>query len=497
MTTVYKGYQPSLDRFVLLKVLKPSFSTDVDLLRRFEQEARLLARISHPNVATVYACGREDERAYLVTEFVEGGDLRAALDEEGALPVERAVETALQAARGLRAAHDQGVLHRDLKPANILLAEGGRVKLTDFGMASLAGAGTDAELRGTPAYLAPELYRGQEPSAASDLFAFGATFYAMLSGRDAFGGPDTGAVADTVLHFDPMPSLAFHADPPSGITAILAALLAKDPAARYTGADELIEELEKYRKADRRRRAAARPSRSGRATSVEAGWRRYLHLEYAALLLVVAMGMMLGWGMSAQREIPEPAVVEVFPVGESRSDSLGSSSAERNSYAETTTDTLEREETMPEAKPEATVPETGFLRVASEPSSEVYVNGESVGATPISSALSLPPGRHQIVLKHSAFPDFKRAVYVRSGETAMVNASLWSTIGRLTVQATPWAFVYVDGQQKATTPLLEPIIIAPGRHTVILRHPSYSAWDTTFTVEAGESMSIVFDWKQR
>ncbi|RMF60821.1 MAG: serine/threonine protein kinase, partial [Bacteroidetes bacterium] len=136
-TIVYKAYQSSLERFVLLKVLRPEYARDEDLARRFEAEARLLARIQHPNVVAVYACGRHGEHLYLAAEYVEGTDL-AALLRHGPLPPALALYVAREAARGLQAAHAQGILHRDLKPGNILVALDGQVKLTDFGMASLA-----------------------------------------------------------------------------------------------------------------------------------------------------------------------------------------------------------------------------------------------------------------------------------------------------------------------------------------------------------------------
>ncbi|NBC17142.1 MAG: protein kinase, partial [Bacteroidetes bacterium] len=241
-TVVYKGYQPSLERFVLLKVLRPAFSQDTELVERFEQEARLAASIQHPNVVAIHAHGQDDGQPYLAAEFVDGVDLKTLL-EHGPLPPELATFVTLEAARGLQAAHRRDVLHRDIKPENILIADEGQVKLTDFGLASLIDESADVEVRGTWSYLAPEVIRGATPTAAADLFSLGATLFEMLTARVPFSGPDTSAVLDDVLHHDPLPLLDRLAAVPDELHATCAHLLAKRPQDRYASAHALIEAL--------------------------------------------------------------------------------------------------------------------------------------------------------------------------------------------------------------------------------------------------------------
>ncbi|WP_243664868.1 serine/threonine-protein kinase, partial [Rhodothermus marinus] len=160
--TVYKAYQASLDRFVLLKILRPELAEDEAFVQRFEEEARLAARVQHPNVVAVYAFGREGPHVYFATEFVEGVSLRELL-AHGPLPPALALYITAEVARGLKAAHEKGVLHRDLKPANILISLEGQVKLTDFGMASLLTQGGNDEVRGTPGYLRPSRCWARRP----------------------------------------------------------------------------------------------------------------------------------------------------------------------------------------------------------------------------------------------------------------------------------------------------------------------------------------------
>ena len=499
VTTIYKGYQASLDRVVLLKVLKLG-RRDAQMMRRFEDEARLLAKISHPNVVAVYAYGREDERAYLITEYVDGRDV-GTLVEEGPLPVERALRILLETARGLRAAHAKGILHRDIKPSNFLLANAGAVKLTDFGMASLSDAGGDRELRGTPAYMAPELYKGAAPSKASDLFALGAAFYAMLTGQQAFAGSSTEAVIDAVLHHDPLQVLDFHADVPVGMRAILSRLLAKDPKERYSRVGRLIDDLDAFN-----RQVLERPVPSEEPVtdwSAEKGIQRWWHFEYVALVVLLLMGSTLGWGLTEQARLeaatetdaaavsytPEsapPARRSMFIV---QPDSIAPADLAQDDSAQSPP-TLEEEEVDM-----AAVPTTGLLEVQSDPAAAIAVNGVPKGTTPLRAELD--SGRHRIQLQAPHFPAYVREVNIRTDERAVLDVSLWETVGRLAVQVYPWAEVYIDDKSRDTTPLSEPLVIRPGEHMLSLRHPTYGAWDTTITVQAGSNASLEFNWLER
>jgi serine/threonine-protein kinase len=246
-TVVYKGYEQALDRYVLLKVLKPAFSGDDDLAHRFEAEARLLAKVQHPNVVSIYTYGRAEGRLYLATEFVEGFSLRALIGR-GSLPYPLVLYILHAAAEGLQAIHDRGILHRDIKPENILVGHEGHVKLADFGLASLVGD-AGAEVRGTLAYLAPEQVLGAPPTVSSDLFSLGATCYEMLVGQPAFSGRDASGYLDAVLHHDPLPFLASDAGLPPPILRLTARLMAKRPEDRYAGVAALLTDLEAARHA--------------------------------------------------------------------------------------------------------------------------------------------------------------------------------------------------------------------------------------------------------
>src|SRR5580658_1790972 len=192
MGEVYRARDPRLGREVAIKVLPSGCAPDSERLRRFEQEARATAALNHPNILAVFDIGSQDNSPYIVSELLDGETLRARLNT-GLPPVRKAVEYALQIARGLAAAHDHGIFHRDLKPENIFITRDGHVKILDFGLAKLTmpepgvpalAAETTLDsvtgrgvLLGTVRYMSPEQCRGASVDARSDLFSFGAVLY--------------------------------------------------------------------------------------------------------------------------------------------------------------------------------------------------------------------------------------------------------------------------------------------------------------------------------
>jgi serine/threonine protein kinase len=226
MGEVYRAKDARLDRYVAIKVLPAIVSADLDRRARFEREAKAIAALSHPNILAIHDIGqsesadaRESSRPFLyaVTELLEGETLRDRLSAHGALPVRKAIDVAVQVARGLAAAHDRGVVHRDLKPENLFLVKDGQVKILDFGLArqtAPAGSGSGATetvaamtdpgtVMGTVGYMAPEQVRGGSVDARTDLFAFGAVLYEILSGHRAFQRETAAETLTAILREDP------------------------------------------------------------------------------------------------------------------------------------------------------------------------------------------------------------------------------------------------------------------------------------------------------
>jgi len=324
MGEVYRARDTRLDREVAVKILPERFATRPETRARFEREARAVAPLSHPNILALHDVGSAGDIAYTVTELLEGATLGQRL-AEGALPVRKAVEYALQAGRGLQAAHDRGLVHRDLKPDNIFITDDGQVKLLDFGLARAAGAGEGDDstsggaadvsrvatrgpmtepgtVLGTVGYMSPEQVRGQPLDARSDLFSFGAVLFEMLTGRRAFSA---GTAADTmtaILREDPPEMHGSGRAVPPALDRIVRHCLEKNPAERFQTARDLIFSLEAIGGSQASGEAAAIAAPGGAAApGVSRG--------YAARLIGgLAVGIAFGaaaamwWG----RSTPEP-----------------------------------------------------------------------------------------------------------------------------------------------------------------------------------------------
>jgi protein kinase-like protein len=247
MGVVYAAEDARLGRAVALKMLPPAYSRDPVARERLAREARAAGALSHPCIATVYALEEIDGDLFMATELVRGLTLRAGL-ASGALGQDRLLDTLMQIAEALDAAHRHGIVHRDLKPENVLRAQDGRLKVVDFGIARIistppaAGAGltmTGTHL-GTPGYMAPEQLRGQPVDARVDVFAFGVMAYELATGSHPFGGSDPAALLERLVSDDPPLSRPID---PAGLDAIVRTCLKGNPAGRYPSGTELLQAL--------------------------------------------------------------------------------------------------------------------------------------------------------------------------------------------------------------------------------------------------------------
>ncbi|HET7453360.1 MAG TPA: serine/threonine-protein kinase, partial [Thermoanaerobaculia bacterium] len=257
MGEVYRARDTRLGREVAVKVLPEGLADDPERVARFEREARSASALSHAHTVSVYDVGREDGRLYLVTEIVEGGSLRDAL-ERGPLSVRRVLELAAQVASGLAAAHERGIVHRDLKPENVLLARSGEAKIADFGLAKLTesesgaasqlptsdGNSTAAGLvMGTVAYMSPEQATGRKVDFRSDQFAFGAILWEMLAGRPCFRRGSSAETLSAVIRDEPEPVRTLNSAVPAPLAWIVERCLEKDPEGRYASTRDLSREI--------------------------------------------------------------------------------------------------------------------------------------------------------------------------------------------------------------------------------------------------------------
>jgi Tol biopolymer transport system component len=256
MGEVYKARDSRLDRTVALKILPDSFAGNPQFRERFEREAKAISSLNHGHICTLYDIGRENGTNYLVMEFLEGETLAERLSR-GPIPFVETLQIAIQIASGLDSAHKQGLIHRDLKPGNIMLTKDG-AKLLDFGLAKIQYSnGADAltgitqttpltgvnTILGTVQYMAPEQLEGKEADARSDIFAFGAIMYEMVTGKRAFEGTSSATLIAAIIERNPVSISAIMPDTPPLFERLVQKCLSKDPSKRWQSASDLLDEL--------------------------------------------------------------------------------------------------------------------------------------------------------------------------------------------------------------------------------------------------------------
>jgi serine/threonine-protein kinase len=247
MGVVYKALDPQLDRAVAIKTIRVSTNTDelAEYLARFRQEAKALGGLNHPAIITVFDVGNENDIAYMAMELLDGVELRDLL-AQSRLPVRLVTELAAQVADGLAFAHERGIVHRDIKPSNIMVVQGERAKIMDFGIARVRVSDIKTQtgmLLGSPKYMSPEQVLGRPLDHRSDIFSLGVVLYEMLAGLAPFSGADISQLMYQVVNGRPVPPSSINPASPELLDFIVAKALEKDPEDRYQDAVELADDL--------------------------------------------------------------------------------------------------------------------------------------------------------------------------------------------------------------------------------------------------------------
>jgi eukaryotic-like serine/threonine-protein kinase len=250
MGVVYKAHEESLNRYVAIKVLGEHLAEDEAFLTRFVREAQAAAGLSHPNIVQIFTIGEDEGKHYFAMEYVSGRSLHAMIREEGRIDNPRAAQLMLQAAHGLAAAHDQGIIHRDIKPANLMLDPRGVVKIADFGLAlpleSQTRLTATGMLMGTPGYLAPEQVRNEQVDLRTDIYALGVSFYELLTGGVPFKAESPLALIKQIVDEEPPDIATLNPSADNETRRIVGKMIAKDRSARYQDCHELAADLEEY-----------------------------------------------------------------------------------------------------------------------------------------------------------------------------------------------------------------------------------------------------------
>ena len=468
---VYKAHDPKLDRLVALKILRPELvsleESGVGLKQRFHQEAVAAGRLTHPAIVAVHDVGEADDgRPFMVMEYSEGGTLADLLLGGRPLPLADAVAIVVQVCAALDYAHRHGVVHRDIKPRNILVGPG-VTKVTDFGTARILGAShtQTGTMLGTPAYMSPEMVRGQAADPRSDLFSLGVVLYETLTGVNPFNAADLAAVLYRIVNTD-APSVRRHiAELPPALDRVLRRALAKDPEARYATATDLATALRDAASGEQRTRTlrlareAARDVRRAllsRPVRVTAGVMCLLALvagTWSAFRRDPDLPRTAAPTASGTRELePAARATPTATPAESRSATSAATTPVPRKTPPTATAPAPRPATPKAPTPMVTAPaamspavtappapspvaaapqEARCLSVNAFPFAEVYVDDRPVGYTP-AACLRVPIGEHRVRFEMDGQKSPERVLRITARHTpdAPMRLSYSFTTGR-------------------------------------------------------------------
>ncbi len=320
MGEVYLATDINVRRNAAVKVLPPHLTGNIQRLRRFEQEARAIAGLNHPNVMTIYEVGADKSRRYIVSELIDGETLHERL-VRGGMELSEALEIAIQVANALAAAHSAGIVHRDIKPQNIMLRPDGYVKVLDFGIAKLAEREVPPEeltdealtlvetnvgsILGTVRYMSPEQARGAPVDKHTDIWSLGVVLYEMITGYAPFTGETARELMSSILEKEPPPLVRYFKDVPPELQQIVTKALQKNPEERYQKASEIIEPLRQLR---HRMEVAAELEQSAAANRWLRSVRSPLGLAVTSMLIVTLIVLALGWLKPGLSSPPEKSI---------------------------------------------------------------------------------------------------------------------------------------------------------------------------------------------
>ena len=520
VTTVYLAEQTALERQVLLKVLNVQWKEEHELIERFRREAKISARLRHPNIVNIYDFGISGDHFYISMEYITGVTLAQFIHRNHPLPPQIVLFVMREILSGLHYAHERGVIHRDIKPSNILIEEGGTVKIADFGMATITdipGLTEQGSAVGSPAYMSPEQAMGKKIRANSDIFSLAVTVYEMFVGHSPFRGAHVAESIHKTLNENPPPLHAVREDVPEWVALMVAGMLEKDPEKRTADYSVLLNQLNSIRALPDQESFAAylrdpkaatfipldRPETVSAGKKPAKGRRPLWYVLSAAAFVLLLFFVLQSVGENEQgvrqAVLPDTEALKQPPAINLKPDTTAVEMTDKRPLnavrdiqdtagkgrKNTPRITERKEHTSAGESDEKAAP--AMLFVVCTPWADVYIDDQKVDTTPLREALSLTPGRYRLRLQNPAFPVYQTDLVLQPAQRETLRVTLQSAVGYLNLRVHPWAKVYIDGVYRETTPLSAPIPLREGKHAIKLENPAFHIIEDTVWIEAGKT----------
>lgn len=522
--STYRGLDAARQRLVLVKTFErhgdaqPSHGAG----SRFEQEAAIYAQIDHPNVVRLYDYGVADGVRFLTLEFVEGQNLRSLLQHRAPMPTEIALAIFCGVLEGVQEIHRRNFIHRDLKPENILIGNDGSVKICDFDLAIREDDHHSSGLTGSPGYMAPEAILGEKITFAADIFSLGILLYEVLAGVRPFHGSSASGEMNAIVRVAHLPLAKVNRQASPPLEDLLNRLLAKKPQERMKSARELLawlanhfvigtaearrEIVKKYAAAPQAYQpveflATPPPEKIFREKSAHRSRARRRRIRSIALAgIALSVFGLFYWqlhqadnggihqqsnlvsGVAEKDEISKPNSEPAADVDQKRGEEQPVANAAKLISHKITSDSIA---TLGGSKL-ASPPVTHALIIHSNPWAYLFIDGDSIGMTPLSAPLRLSESSHEFTFKNPKLPPVSFAVAIDARTPDTLSFSLWERVAQLEVQITPWAEMFVDGERRELPAGERMMILRPGKYALRFVHPQLGEKTETIFLRAGE-----------
>ncbi len=479
--SVYRARHENLDRDTLLKVYQGG---DTQLIKRFEQEARIVADFKDDKIVSVYDFGRWKNRFFIAMEFIDGWNLGSYLDERR-LSIDDTIGLCFKILDAVRVIHSKGYMHRDLKPDNILVDRRHNIKITDFGISlqkSMARSTSEGALVGTPLYMSPEQINNLDLTPASDIFSLGIIFYEMITGTNPFEASRYGEIFANILSRTPEPLTAYKPEIPGWFSDLIDKMLLKDPEDRPQNAGEAL------------RFYPYKPIENvvKQTNENHSGISRWPSIKWMTILIVVLIGGSLvirfqqnittwfgfgGTGTDSLNYIVRTDSVRTDTAdpdtGLHRPDTTGNTGDPADIVRDTTVDA---QDSKPE--PDTSLPTT--FHIETFPWCKIYLDYEYLDTTPMDSIITIEPGRYLLSLRNPSYvPAWSDSIEIKPHRKNMFAINLDSLYYRLNLFIHPYGEIYINDRFLGEAPLKEPLLLSRQDHVLSVKNKYFKTFKDT------------------
>jgi len=489
---VYLAHHTFLGKKIILKVLNTETLLDEQIVERFKREAKILAKLEHPNIIKVLDFGMYQHFFYISFEYFESENLRVFLGKKET-SVDEKKRLLVQLFHGLNNAHRHHIIHRDIKPENIFVNNNLQLKIGDFGLA-LSREDTmmtsQYSIVGTPSYMSPEQIQGETLTAQSDLFSAGIVAYELFTGENPFVGNDVNSTINNIIRFDEERLLNELHSLPEEIQPLLQRLLRKNARERYENAEHALLSLGETPESEKIV-VAIQGKTMGRRKKI-------MFILSGTLLFPIVFLLWNKNQIGIETKQPSPVSETRTPDTQKNTNGVPLASLKENERREEpfippSQPTLKKEprvEIIDVAKPNNTELHWGELFVECLPWANIYVDSQLIETTPLSKNIVLPVGEHKIMLTHPDFPPYSENIRIVQSKVASVKIHLDTLFGFLECSVFPWSEVYIDGKFFGHTPLNRPLKLFPGEHTLSFRNPKFPPVQQKIVVLQNDTLKI-------